>query len=56
MIWIKQVIFGQHSLVDCIPKNTYGIKRKDHTYEIKVRPHNCPVVSEAWIETINSGE
>ena len=48
MIWIKQVIFGQHfppsikvegrykfALVDCILKNTYDILRENCSYDIK---------------------
>ena len=34
------------ALVDCILKNTYDILRKYGTYDIKVRPHDLPLVSE----------
>ena len=44
------------ALVDCILKNAYNILRKDRTYEIKVRPHDWPLLSEKWIISINSGE
>ena len=46
----------EDALVDCILKNMYDILIKDLTYDIKVRLHDWPLVSEHWIETTNSGE
>jgi len=49
---------GEHklTLVDCILKNTNLILKKDRTYDIKVRPHDWPLVRKHWIESINSGQ
>ena len=55
------------ALVDCILKNTYDILRKDHIYDIKIRPYDWPLLSnqhDDWplvrnrhkIETIPSVE
>jgi hypothetical protein len=45
------------ALFDCILKNTYDILRKDHTYNIKIRPHDWPCVSDQYvIENMNSFE
>ena len=42
------------TLVDCILKNTYNILIKDRTYDIKVRPHDWPLITKELIESINS--
>jgi len=43
-------------LLSILLSNTHDILRKDPTYNIQVKPHDWPLVSEHWIETMNSGE
>ena len=49
---------GKHevALVNFIIKNTCDILKKDRVYDIQVKPHDWPLFTEEWIETINSGE
>ena len=42
--------------VDCILQNIDDILRKCHNYDIKARPRDRPLVTEHWIESMNSGE
>ena len=45
------------ALVDCILKNRYDIQRKDRTYNIRIRPHDWPIVDDQYvIENMNSYE
>ena len=42
-------------LIDFILKNTYGILRKDCTYDANVRPDDLPVYGEIeeWLKSLN---
>jgi hypothetical protein len=39
----------QVALVNCILKNTYDILIKDRTYDIKIRPHDWPIVDDQYV-------